>query len=77
MVLQGKVRYDGIHASTFPRYSAAGLPARQAAGGLRLLQGFSDLGGPCRRRYVEGPYPIGTGPSPDGPRCPPGSEQVP
>ena len=64
MQLQGQVRYDGIHASTFPRYFAATLSAPQAARGLRLLQGFSDLDGPCRRRYVDGPYPIGTGPSP-------------
>lgn len=51
--------------------------APQAAGGLRLLERLSDLDGPCRRRYVEGPYPIGTGPSPDGPRCPPDSKRVP
>nr|DAX36079.1 MAG TPA: hypothetical protein [Caudoviricetes sp.] len=29
MVLQRKVRYDGIHSSTFPRYFAAGLRARE------------------------------------------------
>nr|DAY11710.1 MAG TPA: hypothetical protein [Caudoviricetes sp.] len=77
LVFQGKVRYDGIHSPTFPRYSAATLPAPQAARGLRLLQRLPDLDGPCRRRYVEGPYPTGTGPPPDGPRCQPDPEQVP
>lgn len=61
----------------FRGISSAGLSAPQAVRGLRLLWRLSDLDGSCRRRYVEGPCPIGTGPAPDGPRCRPGSEEVP
>lgn len=61
LVFQGKVRYDGIHAPAFPRYSAAGLPASGPRPLRRSPQGLSDLRARRRRRYVDVPARIGTG----------------
>lgn len=61
LVLQRKVRYDGIHVPTFPRHSAGG----RSASGLRPLrrstQGLPGLRAMRRRRYVDVPARIGTG----------------
>lgn len=85
LVLQRKARYDGIHASTFPRYSAAGLSASEHRPLRRPPQGLSDRGARRRRRYVDVPARIGTGSptsactSSAGPSAPPraGSVAVP
>nr|DAF52190.1 MAG TPA: hypothetical protein [Siphoviridae sp. ctq8D8] len=61
MVLQRKVRYDGIHVPTFPRYFAAGLSASEHRPLRRSPQGLSDRGARRRRRYVDVPARIGTG----------------
>ena len=58
--LQRKVRYDGIHPSTFRRYSAAGLSASERRPPRRSPQGLSDLRARRRRRYVDVPARIGT-----------------
>ena len=61
LVLQRKVRYDGIHASTFRRYSAA-TPSTFGIRPLRRSpQGLSDLRARRRRWYVDVPARIGTG----------------
>ena len=61
LVLQRKVRYDGIHGPTFPRYFAAGLSASGLSPLRRSPQGLSDLRARRRRRYVDVPARIGTG----------------
>ena len=61
LVLQRKVRYDGIHVTTFPRHSAAGLSASEPRPLRRSPQGLSDLRARRRRRYVDDPARIGTG----------------
>lgn len=60
--LQRKVRYDGIHPSTFPPYSAAGLSASEPRHLRRSTPGLSDRRARRRRRYVDVPAGIGTGP---------------
>ena len=54
LVLQGKVRYDGIHSSTFPRYSAGGLSASGRRPPRTSSSPLSGTGAPRRRRYVDG-----------------------
>lgn len=68
-VLQRKVRYAGIHAPTFRRYSSATPLDVRAAVSPIPPPPLSEIDATRRRRYVDVPGPIGTG-SPTSPAEP-------